>query len=50
LITEVGLQIRAVIALRLGVDLGLRRCVVEAGDDPVAVLADRRRRLARIGL
>jgi hypothetical protein len=49
LITEVSLQIRAVIALRLGVDLDLRWRVVEAGDDAVAVLADRPRRLARIG-
>jgi hypothetical protein len=50
LITEVGLQICAVIALRLGVDLDLRRRVVETGDDAVAILADRQRRLARIGL
>ena len=50
LVAEIVLEIRAVIALRLGVDLDLRRGVVEAGDDAVAVLADRQRRLVRIGL
>jgi len=41
LVAEVVLEIRTVIALRFGVDLDLRRGVVEACDDAVAVLADR---------
>ena len=50
LIAEIGLQFRAVRALRLGEDLDTGRGVLESRDDAEAVLAHRQRGLIGIGL